>query len=162
MLPSPFPPNLQHYLTAHLSGARAATAMLASLADRLEAEDLRAIVAELEDEQDQLRDVAADLDLRPSTLTQLTARAVEQVSRTARRASQLYRPGLRDLGELESMITGISGKLAMWRLFRSLPDDVPALAGLPLEQLIEQGERQLQVVDRHRLAVGRQVLRQGR
>ncbi len=155
---SPLPPPLQHYLSTHLTGASGATQMLRDLAERLDAEDLRSVVAELEDEQRQVEAVMAAMDLSPSVVTRSSAMVSELASRAGRVAVGLANADLRVLGELEAMITGINGKKAMWRLLPHLVEAHPPLAALDCEALLAQAERQESVVERHRLLAGLRAL----
>lgn len=154
------PHNLQHYLSTHLTGAAAATSMLRRLAERLDADDLRTIVQELVDEQQMVRDTMRQLGFTPSTTSRIVARGSELVSRTARMAQGVYDEELRNLTELEAMITGIEGKKAMWRLLEDLTEQHPPLRALDLDALQVQAERQQAVVDEHRRTAGVSALSQ--
>lgn len=148
------PANLQHYLATHLTGAAGATSMLHGLAERLDADDLRGVVAELAEEQRVLRTVAEALDMSPSAVTRAGAVATELASRAGRWALGVHDLDLRDLGELEAVVTGINGKKAMWRLLPALVDAHPPLGGLDYRALLADADRQEAIVEAHRVAHG--------
>ena len=152
------PHNLQHYLSTHLTGAAGATSMLSGVADRLGADDLRAVVAELEEEQIALRGVMAEMDMSPSVVSRSVAVVGEVASRVGRTAQGAYDEDLRTLTELEAMVTGINGTKAMWRTLPDLVESHPPLAALDPQALLDQADRQEATVEGHRRAAARAAL----
>jgi hypothetical protein len=60
--------------------------------------------------------------------------------------------------ELEGLMLGVSGKLALWRLLRDLDGAGPAAAGVDFGELERRAERQLEELDERRREAGRLAL----
>lgn len=145
---------LEHYLTTHLTGASGAISLLEDLADRLDAPDLAAVHREVEEDARTAEALMHAIGMSPSTTTRLLATAGEMASRVARTGVEVLHPDLRTVGELEAVLTGIHGKMALWRLLGDLGHRHQALAALPVEALLDRAEAQAAVVERHRREAG--------
>lgn len=152
--------HLQDYVTTHLTGAAAATNMLTGLVARLQAEDLRGMVAELHQEQQLLDAVLSDLDASHNPVMRGAAVVGERATRIVRRVLMWREGDKRNLSELEALLTGVEGKKGMWRLFLALQAEIPVLKSLPLQNLLDQADRQSALVEAHRMAAGRKMLTQ--
>lgn len=151
-------PHLQDYVTTHLTGAAAATNMLKGLANRLDADDLRGMIAELRQEQQLLDGVLSQLDVSHNPVLRGAAVVGERATRIVRDVMMWREDDKRDLSELEALLTGVEGKKGMWRLFLAVQEDLPVLESLPLQDLLDQADRQSALVETHRMAAGRRML----
>ena len=68
-----------------------------------------------------------------------------------RRAGRV--PGARALS------LGVEGKLSLWVALKTVADDYPALEPAQLDRLIERAADQRAILERERVAAGRQALR---
>ena len=59
--------------------------------------------------------------------------------------------------ELEGLLTGVNGKLSMWRTLREVVDSVPELDAGRLDRLIERAERQIETLHELRSRAGREA-----
>jgi hypothetical protein len=151
-------PHLQDYVTTHLTVAAVATNMLKGLANRLDADDLRGMIAELRQEQQVLDGVLSQLDVSHNPVLRGAAVVGERATRIVRDVMMWREDDKRDLSELEALLTGVEGKKGMWRLFLSVQEDLPVLESLPLQDLLDQADRQSALVETHRMAAGRRML----
>lgn len=151
-------PHLQDYVTTHLTGAAAATNMLNGLANRLDADDLRGMIVELRQEQQLLDGVLSQLDVSHNPVLRGVAVVGERATRIVRHVMMWREDDKRDLSELEALLTGVEGKKGMWRLFLAVQEDLPVLKSLPLQDLLDQADRQSALVETHRMAAGRGML----
>jgi hypothetical protein len=76
---------------------------------------LSEIAAEIESERRTLRELMAALDLKPSPLKTVIGWLGEKASRMKLNGRVFGRSPLSRLLELELLITGVSGKLQLWR-----------------------------------------------
>lgn len=149
------------YLNDHLAGATVGV----ELARRARGENegsplgdfLTDLTAEIEQDRETLREVMAALDVGPDRLKQSLAWGGEKLGRLKPNGSLLGYSPLSRVVELEGLVLGVSGKLAAWRLLGELDD--PRLAGFDFPALATRAESQLERLERHRMAAGRQALR---
>ncbi|CAN5515689.1 hypothetical protein BH23ACT9_BH23ACT9_30920 [soil metagenome] len=80
------------------------------------------------------------------------------MSRVKRDVDRVRNSGMAGLLELEMLQVGISGKRALWTLLDEVADDEPAIAALPLQDLIRRADDQRALVERHRLVEGRHAM----
>ena len=139
------------YLNDHLAGA---TAML-QLVRRSEGSNrdnaygalLRELAGELEADRSALVEMMRTLDVRPDLLKAAAGWAAEKAGRLKLNGRLLsYSPYSRVL-ELEVLLLGIRGKLALWRALGELADREPRLDAGRLEQLALGAEDQLARVE---------------
>ena len=93
-----------------------------------------------------------DLEIDRSKLHQVVGWLAERMSQIKLQGEALRDGALRDLLELETLSIGVHGKQRLWRSLSAIRDGHPALQALDLDALLETGERQLEIVERHRRA----------
>jgi hypothetical protein len=157
------PPSkyLATYLNDHLLGATAGCELVRRAARENEGSELgtflSGLAAELEQDRGTLREHMDELGVKADQLKIAAGWAAEKVGRLKPNAQLRGYSPLSPLVELEGLLIGIQGKLAMWRALA----DVAAELGLDrerLETLAGRAERQQGDVERHRLAVARTAL----
>jgi hypothetical protein len=63
--------------------------------------------------------------------------------------------------ELEGLLVGVEGKLALWRALREIAGDVPELDPAALEELMARAERQLAGLREQHAVAAREAFRRG-
>jgi hypothetical protein len=155
---------LEIYLADHLAAATAGGALAQRAARNNEGnqtgEFLRRLTAEIEADERTLRQVVARFGFEPSKAKQAVAWAGEKLGRL-KLNGQLrgYSPLSRVL-ELEALLVGITGKLALWESLQQLPDVDRSLHGVDLEQLVDRAKQQRREVEEHRLEAVRTAFAQ--
>ncbi len=136
---------LEIYLADHLAASTAGVALARRTAERNAGtalgDVLGRLAAEIEDDRRTLQRIAAQLGCRES-------RAKDALAWLGERAGRLklngqvrgYSPLSRVL-ELEALVVGVTGKLALWQTLQS-PGLAERLAAFDLERLAERAQRQ--------------------
>ena len=118
---------------------------------------LSGLAREIEDDRDTLLALMSELGVKPDRLKVAAGWTSEKVGRLKPNAQLRGYSPLSPLVELEGLLIGIQGKLAMW----SVVGDVAQELGLDrarLDALAARAEGQQADVERHRLEVGRRAL----
>jgi hypothetical protein len=109
-------------------------------------EMLERLAREIEDDRSALSSIMSSLDISPDRLKNAMAWTGEKAGRLKLNGRLTSYSPLSPVVELEGLITGISGKRALWRSLRSLADDDARLQADRLDELIARADRQLQAV----------------
>jgi hypothetical protein len=99
----------------------------------------------------------AALGVREDRLKVAGGWLIEKVGRLKPNAQLTGYSPLSPLVELESLVLGIHGKLALWQALLQIAGP-PPLDAPRLQQLAERAERQMTDVERHRREVARSAL----
>lgn len=138
---------LAAYLQTHLAGSRAGVDLFERSAkaqfDPQIGRVLMEIRGEVIDERQHLQKIMATFDISENLIRSAAARITERVSRLKPNGSLLHRTPLTDLVELEALRIAVSGKQAGWEALLEIQDLVPELDRAQLEQLVAQGQSQL-------------------
>ena len=152
---------LATYLNDHLLGATAGTELARRAARENEGSEvgtfLSGLAAEIGEDRATLRALMAELGVKEDHAKVAAGWAAEKVGRLKPNAQLRGYSPLSPLVELEGLLIGIQGKLAMWRALAGVADEV-GLDRERLETLSVAAERQQDDVERHRLAVARTAL----
>jgi hypothetical protein len=138
---------LRIYLRDHLAGATGGVELARRTASQNQGSDfggpLGALAAEIAEDRAQLLAIMRRLDVRPDPLKAGIAWAAEKIAR-AKPNGQLrgYSP-LSRLVEVEALITGVSGKLSLWRNLRAHAPHESRLDPAELDVLVDRAESQL-------------------
>ena len=100
-------------------------------------------MGEIDDDRDALKRLMARLDVSPAPVKAALAWAAEKAGRM--KPNGRFR-GYSPLGrvvEMEALITGVSGKLSLWRALRQLAPSEPRLDATQLAELAGRAEDQL-------------------
>jgi hypothetical protein len=135
------------YLRDHFGGATGGVELARRTAGENQGGEFGAPLAELAreiaEDRAPLRSIMRRVDVAPDPVKAGLAWAMEKVSR-AKPNGQLrgYSP-LSRLLEIEALITGVSGKLSLWRNLRALAPRDPRLDAAELEVLADRAQAQL-------------------
>ena len=159
-MPSPSK-YLATYLNDHLLGATLGTELVRRAARENQGSELGAFLTglarEIEDDRETLLAVMAELGVKPDRLKVAAGWTGEKLGRLKPNAQLRGYSPLSPLVELEGLLIGIQGKLAMWQVLA----EVAVALGIDrarLEELSARAEGQQADVERHRLDVGRRAL----
>jgi Rad3-related DNA helicase len=149
------------YLNDHLAGAVVGSALARRLAASESASEGAAVLQRLADEIASDRDVLADmvraLDVPIRRYKTWAAWLAERVGRLKLNGRLLERSPLSRVLELEAMRLGVEGKAAGWRTLRSLADADSRLDADRLDELNVRARRQVDELERLRVAAAVEV-----
>ena len=159
-MPSPSK-YLATYLNDHLLGATVGTELVRRAARENQGSELGAFLTglarEIEDDRETLLALMAELGVKPDRLKVAAGWTGEKLGRLKPNAQLRGYSPLSPLVELEGLLIGIQGKLAMWQVLAELAVAL-GIDRARLEELSARAERQQTDVERHRLDVGRRAL----
>jgi hypothetical protein len=159
-MPSPSK-YLATYLNDHVLGATLGTELVRRAARENQGSELgtflTGLAQEIDDDRDTLLAVMRELGVNPDRLKVAAGWTGEKLGRLKPNAQLRGYSPLSPLVELEGLLIGIQGKLAMWRVLAEVAQDV-GLDRERLEALATRAEHQQADVERHRLDVGRRAL----
>jgi hypothetical protein len=143
----PFDGNLiAIYLQDHLAGAMAGLELARRARDKNEGTELGdflgRIADDLAEDRASLQQVMDRLGIGADRLKVATAWAVEKVGRLKLNGRLFTYSPLSRIVELEGLITGVNGKLAMWRALRDLAEHDDRLDAAELDRLIARAQDQ--------------------
>jgi hypothetical protein len=159
-MPSPSK-YLATYLNDHVLGATLGTELVRRAARENQGSELgeflTGLAQEIDDDRGTLLALMRELGVRPDRLKVAAGWTGEKLGRLKPNAQLRGYSPLSPLVELEGLLIGIQGKLAMWRVLAEVAQDV-GLDRERLEALATRAEHQQADVERHRLDVGRRAL----
>jgi hypothetical protein len=139
------------YLQDHFAGATSGSAMASRIAKSHEhnpqAQELRKLADDIEEDRSLLREIMASLDIEPSASMDAAAEVGERLGRLKLNGKLLSRSPLSNVVEFELMRLGVAGKLSCWLALRSLADTEPRLSAEALDGLITRAQSQLLLLD---------------
>jgi hypothetical protein len=147
------------YLNDHLAASVVALNMMEELAahehgQALE-EKLLALRAEVEEEQQMLRDLLARIDAGESRLKQAAAWLTEKVGQGKLAVAARVHPSLATLQGLEALALGLEGKLCLYRVLGEIAPHDPRLSEVRPAALVARTIIQQSMIERERLAAAR-------
>jgi hypothetical protein len=150
------------YLQDHLAGAsfglELARRSCGANAGTEVGEFLERLVPEIEADRAALESLMARLGVRPDSLKAALAWATEKAGRLKRNGRFVSYSPLSRVIELEGLIGGVTGKLALWRALRAVADGDERLDAEQLERLIGRAESQIADLFRHQRAAAELAL----
>lgn len=132
---------LDIYLRDHFAGATAGLDLAKRMSRESPGGPLKEIASEIESDRQILRDLMSSLDLGPSLPKTVLGWLGEKAARLKLNDRVFRRSPLSDLLELEMLITGVSGKLQLWRALAEIASD-PRMAQLDFAALGRRAEEQ--------------------
>jgi hypothetical protein len=152
---------LATYLNDHLAGSTGGLELARRAASENKDNELgaflRGLAKEIEADRDTLKQIMAALGVGEDRLKVAAGWLMEKIGRLKPNAQLTGYSPLSPLVELEGLVLGVQGKLAMWRALLEIAGPPPLDAG-PLQELAARAESQLADLERHRLDVARSAL----
>jgi hypothetical protein len=152
---------LATYLNDHLLGATGGMELARRAAGENEGSELgeflAALAREIEDDRETLLALMGELGVKADRLKVAAGWSAEKLGRLKPNAQLRGYSPLSPLVELEGLLIGIHGKLAMWRALAEVAEEV-GVGRARMEALAERAERQQADVERHRLDTARRAL----
>jgi hypothetical protein len=149
--------HLVTYLNDHLAGSVAGIELAESCLERNAGTPLGDFLAhllrDLKEDQEVVRGMLARYGAGESGAKKATAWLAEKASRL-KMVGVAY-SDLSRLQELEMLVVGIRGKLALWVALEEVGRADPRLHGIDFRTLQERAQRQMEEVERRRLAAAR-------
>ena len=139
------------YLNDHLAGSTAglelARRLLRSNSRNEYGPSLARLAGEIEQDRKSLQSIMSALDVEPDRVKLVLGWAAEKVGRLKLNGRLLSYSPLSRLMELEILMLGVTGKLALWRTLRQLAVQDPRLDRNDLDRLIERAAGQQQEIE---------------
>ena len=152
---------LATYLNDHLLGSTLGLELVRRAAGENKGSELGAfldgLVGEIEEDRDTLLAVIGELGVKPDQLKVAAGWTAEKLGRLKPNGQLLGYSPLSPLVELEGLLIGIQGKLAMWQALADVAEQL-GLDRARFEALGARAERQQTAVEGHRLAAARTAL----
>ena len=152
---------LATYLNDHLGGSTSGLELARRAANENKGTELgdflSQLAVEIQDDRESLKDIMAALGVGEDRLKVAAGWLLEKAGRLKPNAQLTGYSPLSPLVELEGLVLGINGKLAMWRALLQIAGPPPLDAGR-LEELAARAEHQIADTERHRLEVSRSAL----
>ena len=152
---------LATYLNDHLFGATLGAELARRAARENEGSELGAflddLAREIEDDRETLLALMGELGVTADRAKVAAGWTAEKLGRLKPNAQLRGYSPLSPLVELEGLLTGVQGKLAMWRSLAEVAESL-GLERARFEELGARAEVQQADVERHRLATARTAL----
>lgn len=153
---------LRIYLQDHLAGSTGGVELARRTAGANRGTTYGDIVAKLADEIEAdrraLEEIMDDLGVGADRAKNLALWAAEKAGRLKLNGQLRGYSPLSRLVEFEGLISGINGKLSLWRALLQIAPDEPRLEADRLGQLLERGQQQLGTVEGLRDRAARDAL----
>jgi hypothetical protein len=153
--------DLSDYLNDHLAGSVGALELLDRLIEAYEGKPLekffRELREEVQQEQEQLKELMQKLGVGESTVRKAGAWLVEKLSRSKIDLGKENRDEVGLFLGLEALVLGITGKRSLWRALQAASRTMPELARLDYSGLEKRAIEQCEKVEARRLEVARTV-----
>lgn len=145
---------LATYLNDHLAGATAGRELARRAASNNHGSPLGQFLSVLAQEVDEDRDallaLMAELQIGTDRVKVLGGWAAEKLARLKPNGRLLSYSPLSRLLEIEGLLLGVRGKLALWQALEVIQPHEPGLATTDLAALAQRAERQLSELEQHR------------
>ncbi|MGK2931572.1 MAG: hypothetical protein ACSLFD_02140 [Solirubrobacterales bacterium] len=145
--------NLKIYLNDHYSGSTGGLELAkrarGNSTDPERTAMWEAITVELTEEREILREMIDRAGTSRNAVKTLLSWAAEKAGRLKPNGQVTGPSGMAQFLELEMLLIGVTGKMAMWRTLRMVDD--PRFRSVDFAGLIEQAESQRERLDEHRL-----------
>jgi hypothetical protein len=154
--------KLAIYLNDHLAGATGGLELAkraqGSNADSSLGATLGQIAAEIDEDRETLLEVMRSAEVRRDPVKRLGALVAERAGRLKLNGQLTGYSPLSRLLELELLVLGVSGKLALWRSLAELGD--PRLAAFDFAELARRARSQRDRLERARVRAAKEALRE--
>ena len=154
--------RLSTYLNDHRAGAAGGVELARRLyqqnKDTEYGPELQSVLHEIEEDIQSLADVMARFGVEEDTLKMAGAWAAEKAGRLKLNGQLLGYSPLSRLVEVEGLMLGITGKLALWIALQDVYAGDPRVAGIDLGRLVDRARDQRQSLEGLRRRCAREAL----
>ena len=151
--------NLRIYLNDHFAGSTGGVGLAKrardNCTDPARTAMWKSVSAEVEEDRAVLKQMMSRLGVSRSPVKAALGRVGEKLGHLKPNGQVTGPSELGQFVELEMMLLGVTGKLALWRVLSKAGD--PALRSFDFPALIERAESQRDRLDGHRLELGTRV-----
>ena len=156
------PKLLKIYLNDHLAGSVVGVDLARRIAkenpDNQYGREMVVVAEEIAADQRELRQIMDRLGVRQKRTRLAVARVMERAGRLKPNGRFVGYSPLSRLLELEGLVMGITGKLALWRSLERVRDGNPALDEADIGRLIARAESQRERVEALRVRAAAEAL----
>ncbi len=153
--------ELSTYLNDHLAGSVGALEMLDDLIKSREDKPLESFLkmlrADIQSDQDELKQLMARLKIDESSMRKAGAWVAEKFSRVKLGAGDEGKSDLALLQSLESLSLGITGKRSLWRTLGAVAEISPRMRDLDFAELEKRAVDQFERVEAKVNEIGREI-----
>jgi hypothetical protein len=153
--------HLKTYLNDHLAGAKMGLQLVRDCQAHNPEEPLSTFLQQLAEEIDEDHDVLIDLYARlpgrENVLKKATAWLASKASRLKLESILLQYSDLTRLEELEGLLLGVRGKLALWEAFDTACVSDERFSDVDFRRLQQRARRQHDQIEEHRLRAARKA-----
>jgi hypothetical protein len=150
------------YLNDHLAGSTVGVELVRRAAANNRSSEygraLARLANEIEEDRAALEELMSRLGIGRDRLKLLVSWGAEKAGRAKPNGRLVGYSPLSRLEELELLLLGVTGKLAMWRALRLVQADDERLRDVEFDPLIERAESQRRRIERERLKATREAL----
>ena len=153
--------EISTYLNDHLAGSVGALEMLDGLIKSQEDQPLESFLktlrADIQSDQDELKQLMARLDIDESSMRKAGAWVAEKLSRVKLGAGDAGKSELAMLQSLEGLSLGIAGKRSLWRTLGAVAEISPRLRDRDFAELEKRALDQFERVEAKVTEIGREI-----
>ena len=153
--------ELSTYLNDHLAGSVGALEMLDDLIESREDKPLESFLktlrADIQSDQDDLKQLMARLKISESRTRKAGAWVTEKFSRVKLGVGDAGKSDLALLQSLESLSLGITGKRSLWRTLGAIAEISPRMRDLDFAELEKRALDQIERVEAKVTEIGREI-----
>ena len=120
-------------------------------------EPLAKLADDIEADRRSLESLMEDLGFGADRAKNIALWAAEKAGRLKLNGQLTGYSPLSRMIEIEGLITGVNGKLSLWRTLREVADSVPELDADRIDRLIERAEQQIGTLHELRTRAGREA-----
>lgn len=150
------------YLQDHLAGATAGFELARRLAANNRSNEygraLAAVAQQVGEDREALIDAMRRLGIGPDRLKNALSWGAEKLGRAKLNGKLVGYSRLGRLEEIELLLLGVQGKLALWRALRLRSGEDPRLRAIDIDALIRRGDSQRRRLERQRLTAADEAL----
>jgi hypothetical protein len=150
------------YLNDHLAGATVGRELARRAAGSNRSGEygpfLEGLATEIDEDREALLEIMRAMGVGTDPIKVLAGWTAEKAGRLKPNGRLRGYSPLSRVVELEALLLGVRGKLALWLTLQLLESSEPQLGTLDLGRLVERARRQLDQIEEHRLRAARQAM----
>lgn len=149
---------LQEYLNNHIAGSETALELLKHRLQEHPDPVLEGLRQQIEEDRAVAENLLKGFHLSGSAVKLAVGWIGEKVTRLKRDFDDVRNSALKDLLEYEMLQIGIYGKRSLWTVLQSMQTADERLEVLPLQDLIDRADAQIELIEARRIAAATDTL----